>query len=220
MVVALVIRHAHAAGNADHRFIGQQDVPLDDLGRAQTDALTQRLKALPITRIVSSDLQRALDTIAPTAARFGLTVETDARLREINNGEWTGRLPAEIAAGWPDLWTAYVAGADVRRPGGETWADVRQRAIKAIEKYAGDDGLIILCTHGGPSLTLTTWAAGLPSGGNVFRGPMAAIANTAVTTIELPGPRLIGFNDVGHLDRFVPDPRMPFDLPPPDERSA
>ena len=159
MGIALVVRHAHASGNAEHRFIGQQDVPLDDLGRAQTEALTQRLRALPVLRIVSSDLRRAIDTIAPTAARLGLTVKTDVRLREINNGEWTGRLPVEIAKDWPDLWTTYVAGADVPRPGGETWAAVRQRAVNAIEEYASDDGLIVLCTHGGPSLNLAAWAA-------------------------------------------------------------
>lgn len=210
MGLAFVVRHAHAAGNLDHRFIGQQDVDLDELGRAQMAALTNRLSTLPITHIVSSDLGRAIDTITPTAARLGLAVETDARLREISNGEWTGLLPADIARQWPDLWSAYVAGADVRRPGGETWADVRRRSIEAVLDHASDDGLIVICTHGGPSLALAAWAAGIRWDGNIFLGPMAAVGNTAITTIELPGPRLIGFNDVGHLEGQVPDVRMPF----------
>lgn len=211
MAIALVVRHAHAEGNADHRFIGQRDVPLDDLGCRQAAALTERLSTLPITRIVSSDLQRAIDTVTGTATRLDIVVETDARLREISNGEWSGLLPNEIAAGWPDLWDAYVNGSDVRRPGGETWVDVRQRAVEAVEEHGRHEGLILICTHGGPALNLASWAAGFPPGGNVFRGRMAAVANTAITTIELPGPRLIGFNDVGHLDGFMPDSRRPFD---------
>lgn len=211
MGIVLVVRHAHAEGNADHRFIGQSDVPLDALGRTQTATLTERLSTLPITHIVCSDLQRAIDTVEPTASRLDLVIERDVRLREINNGAWTGLLPGEIAAGWPDLWDSYINGADVRRPDGETWLEVRQRAIEAVEEHGAHEGLVLICTHGGPALNLAAWAAGLPVGGNIFGGRLAALANTAITTVELPGPRLVGFNDVGHLAGFVPDIRRPFE---------
>ncbi|MDP3985078.1 MAG: histidine phosphatase family protein [Acidimicrobiia bacterium] len=211
MPLVLVVRHGHVAGNAEHRFIGQTDVPLDDLGRSQASALSERLGRLPITRIISSDLARAVDTVRPTAERLGLPIATDARLREIHNGEWSGLLPNEIAEAWPEMWASYVGGADVRRPGGETWEEVRRRAVEVIEEQENVEGTVVLCTHGGPTLNLARWATGIPAGGNVFRGTLAAVANTSLTAIELPGPRLVIFNDSGHLAEPALDVHYPFE---------
>lgn len=216
MTTLLIVRHGHAEGNAEHRFIGQTDVPLDELGHVQARALADRLRTSRIDRIVSSDLRRAIDTITPLAEAIGVPIERDPRLREISNGEWSGLLPAEISAGWPDLWAAYRAGEDVLRPGGEQWTAVRERVVGAVGEYAAASGVIVLCTHGGPALNLALWAAGFPSGGNIFMGKLGALANTSITTIEVNGDagdevRLIGFNDVGHLPGAGPDLRIPFD---------
>ena len=214
MTKLLVIRHGQAEGNLEHRFIGQTDVPLDEVGRAQSLALAERLKVAGIQRIVSSDLRRAVDTITPLAEAIGLSIYRDSRLREISNGEWSGLLPSEISARWPDLWAAYRNGEDVLRPGGEQWEIVRERVVRAAREHADGDGVIAISTHGGPALNLALWAVGVPSGGNKFRGRLGALANTSITTIEINGEsgfaRLAGFNDVGHL-QATPSLRMPFD---------
>ena len=204
MTKLLVIRHGHAEGNSEHRFIGQTDVPLDDLGRLQARALANRLEATPIDRIVSSDLGRAIDTITPLAEAIGVSIERDPRLREIANGEWSGLLPEEISARWPDLWAAYRTGEDVLRPGGEQWSTVRERVVAAAREHSSSGGVVVLCTHGGAGLNLAMWAAGFPAGGNIFMGKLGALGNTSITTIEINADsedqaRLVGFNDVGHL---------------------
>jgi probable phosphoglycerate mutase len=204
MTKLLVIRHGHAEGNAEHRFIGQTDVPLDDLGRLQARALANRLEGTPIDRIVSSDLVRAIDTITPLAEAIGVPIERDPRLREIANGEWSGLLPEEISARWPDLWAAYRSGEDVHRPGGEQWSTVRERVVAAAREHSSSGGVIVLCTHGGAGLNLAMWATGFPAGGNIFMGKLGALGNTSITTIEIRADsedqaRLVGFNDVGHL---------------------
>jgi probable phosphoglycerate mutase len=207
MRTVLVIRHARAAGNSEHRFIGQSDVPLDAIGLLQTAALTDRLATLPITHIVSSDLTRSMDTVRDLSGRLGIAIEPDPRLREIDNGEWTGLLPAEIAERWPSLWSAYVAGEDVNRPGGESWHRVLERATQAITEHAAShdpEGVLLIATHGGPALSAAMWAAGIAPGGNIFRRGLGPVGNTGITTIELTGPtlstrRLVGFNDLGHL---------------------
>ncbi|MEX0667346.1 MAG: histidine phosphatase family protein [Acidimicrobiia bacterium] len=216
MTKLLVIRHGHAEGNAEHRFIGQTDVPLDEIGRLQARALAGRLRVTAIDRIVSSDLSRAIDTITPLAEAIGVPIERDPRLREISNGEWSGLLPAEISARWPDLWVAYRAGEDVLRPGGEQWAVVRERVVQAAREHASSGGVVVLCTHGGAALNLALWAAGFPAGGNIFIGRLGALGNTSITTIEVNAggedeARLVGFNDVGHLASATPDLRFPFD---------
>jgi glucosyl-3-phosphoglycerate phosphatase len=211
VTVALVIRHGQAEGNSDHRFIGQTDVPLDALGQLQAEALAKRLAQLPIERIISSDLARARDTIAPGAAALGLPVETDRRLREIANGEWSGLLPTEIKGGWPAMWQAYIEGEDVERPGGESWRKVRARVVECVNELQRTAELVAISTHGGPALCLVNWALGLAPDGNIFKGRLGAIENVALNVIELEGPRLLAYNDLGHVPEGLPRLRLPFD---------
>ncbi len=201
-VTLLLVRHGEAEGNKERRFIGQSDVPLSDLGRRQALAIADRLTEVPISRIVSSDLQRARDTVNPLAEMLQLAVETYKGLREIENGEWSGLLASEIEQLWPEMWDKYRLGEDVPRPGGERWADVRARVVEAVTEVA--DGaapgeVVVVSTHGGPALQLVMWAAGITWEGNIFRGSFGAILNASISTIRLPGPRLLGYNDVGHL---------------------
>ncbi len=198
----LIVRHGEAVGNREHRFIGQSDVPLTEHGRSQVEALTKRLVDVGITRIVSSDLQRAAATVSPAAQILGLDVQPDKRLREIANGEWADLVAAEVEERYPDLWSRYRNGEDVLRPGGECWTDVQQRAVEAIEELLGDaddDEVILVGTHAGPALGILRWAIGLPSRGSVWSGPFGQLYNTSISTISLPGPRLHTVNDTGHL---------------------
>lgn len=199
----LIVRHGEAEGNREHRFIGQSDVALTDVGREQVARLTKRLADVEITRVVSSDLQRAADTVGPTAAARGLPVDYDERLREIANGEWADLVAADVELRWPDLWARYLDGEDVVRPGGESWGDVQRRAVAAIEELVADliDGETVLVgTHAGPAIGVLRWAIGAPAHGSVWVGPFGALHNTSISTISLPGPRLHTVNDTGHLD--------------------
>jgi broad specificity phosphatase PhoE len=205
-ITYLLIRHGEAEGNRERRLIGQTDVALSDLGRQQAEALADRLVDLPITAFISSDLQRAYDTVDVAATRLGMTVRPETRLREINNGEWNGLLPDEVAAAYPDMWQRYRDGEDVPRPGGERWVDVQRRSIgflldDAATRQAGD--LIVIGTHGGPVITSVMWAAGAPIEGNIFTGAFAPASNASITSIELPHGRIVSVNDTGHLGKLA-----------------
>lgn len=211
MATVFVIRHGEAEGNSDHRFIGQSQMALTQKGEAQARAVAHRLRGEPVERLLASDLDRAVQTLGPLSEMLGLPIETHPDLREIHNGEWSGLLPAEIEAGWPALWRDYTGGADVLRPGGETWAAVAARVIPVVAPLLDTDtrGAAVVATHGGPTLILATWAAGIEIEGNIFRGHLAALDNCSITVID-PGPRLVAFNDVGHLGAR-PDQRLPFE---------
>ncbi len=210
MGTLIVVRHGEAEGNLEHRFIGQSQVPLTKAGREQAEAIARRLEGEPVTRIVASDLIRSMDTVAPLSERLGLRLETDSRLREIQNGDWTGLLPIEIAERWPEMWADYVSGVDVDRPAGERWKDVAARVIEATEELVEDDGTVVMGTHGGPALILALWAAGLDIEANIFTGRLGPVHNGAITVLG-SGPRLVAFNDVGHLAAAAFDQRLPFE---------
>ena len=196
----LILRHAEAEGNAERRFIGQTNVGLSPLGLRQAEVLNRRLRTMPITRIVSSDLRRCLDTVSGLVESLGIEIELDQRWREIANGQWGGLVADEIARRWPDAWQRYRSGEDVDRPDGERWADVRVRVVAAFEELAaelGEEDLAVVSTHGGPGGILALWAAGIS--GTAFGGPFGPLANASITTLSLPGPQLLGINDVGHL---------------------
>jgi probable phosphoglycerate mutase len=194
----ILVRHGEAEGNRRHRLIGWSEVGLTDEGHAQARLVADRLEQAPIGRIVSSDLRRTVETAAPLAAALGMDPVLDPRFREIDNGAWTGLTPDQISDGWPELWQDYVDGQDVDRPGGERWSDVRARVIVGLKELLESEGVTVVFSHGGPLVIAATWASGVSVTGNVFKGPIASAENASLCTI-VAGPRLLGYNDVGHL---------------------
>ena len=206
MTTLLVVRHGEAEGNSEGRFIGQMDVPLTTLGRQQVQKVTAALATRPITRVVSSDLQRAAETVRPTADRLGLEVEFEPRLREIANGHWAGLLATEVEERWPELFASYKSGVDVDREGGERWQDVQHRVRQAISDMAAvwkPDDVVLVGTHAGPVMAIARWAAGHPPIGNVFTNEFPALGNTSINTFRLSNqisdPQLVEYNNTDHL---------------------
>ncbi len=204
MTTFLIVRHGEAEGNAEGRFIGQLDVPLTPLGREQVERLAPTLLDLGITKIVSSDLQRAAETVRPVADHLGLVLDYEPRLREIANGEWAGLLADDIATRWPERFAAYRAGEDVARDGGERWEDVQRRVREAMVELAGEtrnDDVVLVGTHTGPAMAIARWAAGHPPIGNVFTSEFPPLANTSVSTFRMVAniPHLIEYNRIHHL---------------------
>src|SRR3954452_23006856 len=93
----LLVRHGESTWNAEHRLQGQLDPPLSELGRAQARELRPLVERLeiPTERIISSDLSRARETAELLGLRPG---RLDPTWREIDIGEWGGKLAQEIDA--------------------------------------------------------------------------------------------------------------------------
>ena len=126
----LLARHGETVFNVEGRWQGQSDSPLTARGLAQARALARALADEPIAAIYSSDLGRALDTAAEVAKLHQLTVTTDARLREIDTGAWTGKGRTEIAAEFPGGLEAWATQpTSMRLPGGETIFEAQERAL-------------------------------------------------------------------------------------------
>lgn len=148
----LLWRHGRTEYNANGRLQGQVDIPLDDVGRWQVDAAARELaRRHGPTRIVTSDLGRAVATAQALADVAGLDVQVDPRARERAFGEWEGLSDEEIAERWPEQHGEWRAGRDPERTGAETRAEVAARMVGAVTEHAAgtaDDGVLVVVSHG------------------------------------------------------------------------
>jgi len=182
-------RHGRTAWNDEGRFQGQLDVDLDEVGTGQAARAARLLAAMPPDAIVSSDLARAQQTAAPLGQLCGLPVHLDPGLRETFAGDWQGMLASEIAASDGARLGAWRAGADVRPGGGETRAEIADRAEAALYKRLAevpDAGVIVLVTHGGTARALIGRLLGLPV---VSWAVLGGLANCSWSVLEEWGER-------------------------------
>jgi broad specificity phosphatase PhoE len=140
-------------------------VALDETGVAQAKAAAQVLATLRPDAIVCSDLQRAVRTAAELATLTGVEVGYGAGLREADLGTWQGLTRAEVDERYPGEAAAWLRGEVVRRGGGETNAEVAERAVatieQALEKLVSASTLVVV-THGGAARVAIGRMVGLP----------------------------------------------------------
>ena len=196
----LLIRHGQTEYNATGRWQGHLDVPLNETGKAQAEALAHRLADWPVAAIYASDLTRAAMTAVYLAETWDLIPNYDAAWRERDVGVFEGRASEELQREYPDVWANMRKGI-IDIPGGETHEALQSRATAAYEKVvnAYPAEMVAVVSHGGTLKTLVSAILGIPPdryGRLNFRG------NTGLTIIEINdgGPRLTMLNDTRHLE--------------------
>lgn len=199
----LLIRHGETEDNRAQIFQGQVGRGLNARGRDQAARLAARLTGagIRLTAVYCSDLERAAETADILASALGLQAIHDAGLREVNLGAWQGLSRAEVQARFSEEWAAWRSGVDVRRGGGETYAELGERVARAIdgisERHAGE--AVALVSHGAAIKTFVGRVLGIGTSGlNTFRVP----TNTGVCLVERDGAgayRLVVWNDAAHL---------------------
>jgi probable phosphoglycerate mutase len=167
----VLLRHGRTAWNAERRFQGQADPPLDDRGRAQAYEVAALIAALAPEVLVTSDAARAMETAAPIAEITGLDVLADARLRERSLGHWEGLTRDDVAQRYPDEYADWIAGRDVSRRGGETRDQVAARALAAFTELP-EVATAVLVTHSATAMALCSALLGLRQEVHVL-GPLA-----------------------------------------------
>ena len=172
MVTRLVLlRHGRTAWNAERRFQGQADPPLDEVGRVQAYEVSAVIAALHPHVLVSSDAARAMQTAERVGAATGLPVRTEVRFRERGLGHWEGLTRDEVAVRYPDEFVDWAAGRDVSRRGGESREQVAERALAAFSELPEVD-LAVVVTHSATAMALCTALLGLDQRVHVL-GPLA-----------------------------------------------
>ena len=138
-------RHGQTDFNAQRRFQGQTDIPLNEAGLRQAERAAPYLAALGPDALFSSDLSRASGTAQVLARLTGLPVQFDKDLRERSGGSWEGLTDTEIRERYPEAFARWMP------PDGESLAAVADRASAALLRIADDlpDGsLAVVVGHG------------------------------------------------------------------------
>ena len=139
--VVYIARHGETAWSLSGRHTGLTDLPLTLNGERNARRLGERLKSMTFAKVFTSPLQRAVRTCE--LAGFGTVAETDPDLVEWNYGEYEGLRSAEILAKRPD-WQLFRDGA----PGGESPAQVGERADRVVQRIRTVPGDVLLFSSG------------------------------------------------------------------------
>ncbi|HEY4440699.1 MAG TPA: histidine phosphatase family protein [Candidatus Elarobacter sp.] len=148
----ICVRHGRTAWNAEMRFQGHTDVPLDDEGRAQATALAALLAAERIDVAVASDLSRAAETARIVLGSRDVPLRLDPDWREMQFGEWEGLTWAQIVERNPHL-AGKITGVRDYNHSGETYAALTARVTRAKDRVVAEtppDGTALVATHAGP----------------------------------------------------------------------
>ena len=160
-----LVRHGQTAWNKEQRFRGRADVPLDEVGLAECRALAQAYREQSFDALYASPLTRCRQTLEPLARLRQLEIQTLEGLVDIDFGEWQGRPKNEIQAERPELFEQWMqTPAQVTFPGGESLAQVRERALAAVDRIHTEhpDGTVVACTHRVVCKVLVCGLLGIP----------------------------------------------------------
>src|SRR6266496_306724 len=162
-------RHGQTIWNAEHRYQGHTDIPLDETGMAQAQRAARLLAALGPQAIVASDLSRAAETAQALAEVCGITVRQDKRLRERSGGDWEGLTNEEIRDRYPEQWARWDP------PGGESEVTVGERFAVAVTDAVGivpAGGTLVIASHGSAIRAGIGRLLGLPQSAWRMFGPV------------------------------------------------
>ena len=182
MTTLIFVRHGQSESNLSHIFTGQMPTSLTPLGRVQADHTAEYLRDFPITAIYASDLERAMDTAAPTAKIHGLSVTPDAALREINAGAWEGNTYEHLKATYGASYALWIEDIGRAAPeGGERVTELYERVNaevdRLIEKHRGE--CIAIFTHATPARSIMCKLLGYPPE-QMARVPWATNASVSI----------------------------------------
>lgn len=149
-----IIRHGETDWNAEKRYQGQADIPINDRGRAQAKRNGEALKALGLDLnaldFVASPLVRARETMEICRTALGLEPEgyrIDPLLKELSYGAWQGLLQSNLPTEDPEGLAARNQDPFHWRPkNGESYADLVGRTRRWLETVTGDS---VVVAHGG-----------------------------------------------------------------------
>lgn len=196
MTCFLLIRHA-TTDAVGHVLVGRRPgVMLNARGREQATELAVRLAGVPLRAIVTSPLERTVQTAEAIAATTGAPIRTAESLLEFDFGAFTGATLAELEP--REDWKRFnVFRSGTRAPGGESMQEVQQRITGEMERLAREypDDVIALVSHGDVIRAALMYWLGMPL--ELFLRLEISPASVSSVRLEPWGARVLCVNHSG-----------------------
>ena len=206
MVRLLIVRHGLSLTNKDKRYTGQRDVPLAPLGLLQGEAVSRYIaENYEVSAIYSSDLSRAVDTVAPLAKYLSLPIVKTAALREFAMGEWEGKNFEEVKTLFPETCALLKTEKwRVRYDGGESYEEVRARVRDCFAKIVmeNEGKTVAVASHGGAIRAYLSIVMGLDLK-DIAGVPAVSNASLSVVEVENGAYRIVCLGEDGYLADIV-----------------
>lgn len=210
MLTVLLTRHGHTDRSDPDQYTGQTVAAhLTETGRVGARALGERLAGVGLTRVISSPLERALDTARLVCP--GMEPETDDRLMEADYGDWEGMPTDDVDSRWLELRARWEADpASVPYPNGESGLDVARRVrsllgdLVAWDRSLGDPGAdhrVLLVGHATTNRVLLAVALDVPLRDfrRRFRQDWVNLTILRFVAEDTRGALLMLANDLAHV---------------------
>ena len=184
----ILVRHGRTAHNASRRLLGRLDVPLDEIGVKQAEALGRLPLLQDAGRVVTSPLQRTVCT----AEALGPPVEVDPRWIEVDYGIYDGMALDTN----PEVFQHWPAELEWVPEGGESLLDVGGRVRAACDELWGEasERDVVVVTHVSPLKAAVAWALGVDD--RVAAQMIVDVASISLIAATRAGrPALKVFND-------------------------
>lgn len=150
-----LVRHGETAWSLSGQHTGRTDIPLTEHGREEAAEIGRALAGFEFDLVLTSPLQRAIETCA--LASLGASAEVDPDLREWDYGDYEGVTTASIHETRPD-WNLFRDGV----PGGEDAAAIGVRVDRVLERARACEGKVAFFAHGHVLRVLGARWVGLP----------------------------------------------------------
>jgi probable phosphomutase (TIGR03848 family) len=211
VTTVLLLRHGRTTANTGGVLAGwAPGVQLDETGRAQVQAVAERLAKVPLSAVVSSPLERCQQTAAALVDGRDVAVQSDDRLGEARYGDWTGRTIKELVK--EPLWRVvqqHPSAAVFPGPEGEGLAQTQARAVAAVRAWnatLGPDAVWLACSHGDVIKAILADALGLHL--DQFQRIVVDPASISVVTYTDTRPFVVRVNDTGgDVSGLIPPPK-------------
>ncbi len=210
MSTLLLVRHGLTALTGPVLTGRTPGVHLDDRGRAQATAVADRIAPVPLAAIVTSPLERCVETAAAIRdAQVGTpTYDVDDRLIECGYGDWTGKTIKELAK--DPLWKVVQSQPSaVRFPNGEALSEMAARAVACVRDWdarLGADAVWVASSHGDIIKAIVADALGLHL--DQYQRIVPDPCSVSVIRYTTTRPYVIRVNDTGgDLAGFAPPKR-------------
>jgi len=219
MPTLVLVRHGRTSANVSGVLAGRTPgVHLDQTGREQAERAGLRLAGVRLVRVVTSPLERTVQTARavvraqPEPGRAGLRLRRDRGLVECGYGSWTGRPLKELTK--DPMWkTVQTHPSAATFPGGESLADVQHRAVATVRRHEaevaaehGDGEVWVAVSHGDVIKAVLADALGLHL--DQFQRIVVDPGSVSVVRYTAHRPFVLHVNDLGSdLSTLTPTKR-------------